>query len=581
VSEKCGVILLLTHQKNILYGFCLVLLVVFLQAVFATQLNHLYYQFYGPFYDSAGYYLELKNIVLASQQGGFLSGFQQATHILTGFFPFFLIAIAGCFVAPSRDLAIYVQAGMLFSLGASVFCYFYNYYFHSVKTALAFSLLFLTPWVIWNFNGGLSDFRVDLGLYIFSGTAFIWFLATRYTEKLYPWLLFGLFTGLAFLSRATAPAYFIIGLAPILAYRFLTCSAPLKLSLFKKLMLSIAVAFCLSAWFFILKGVDLYQYYFINNIDSTAHLPFSLALKHVEIVIKSIGTFPLLFSLFLLFLQLLSFYITRAEVGKGNACNVHWRAFDGEALWLGIAPLVLLVGKGMGLNPFVSMPAIFGLILFLIKPFTLKNKEYYRYFNQPVISMIILCASLSVFVLSAGYSIHRHLPTKGFIPEMIGLKQVRDTILLDSQAHFENQVISFAIPSNGSITPVILWNTFFFDMNSLSIQHMRDFDRHFKLNEIGCYQTFSQFSSGQSRSARIPQLARQIDEQVQYLILPDEKSITFLEQNFPFNYSNLVLRELKSVLLKTNRWVPISGLIRMHAQESVVLYRRKESPFAL
>jgi hypothetical protein len=60
-----------------------------------------------------------------------------------------------------------------------------------------------------------------------------------------------------------------------------------------------------------------------------------------------------------------------------------------------------------------------------------------------------------------------------------------------------------------------------------------------------------------------------------YLLLPTERSLDFLERRRADNFMNLKVRELKRRLLGAGAWTPIGGPIAITPDESIELYARK------
>ena len=111
------------------------------------------------------------------------------------------------FPASSRlraTTAVWLQVSWIFPLLVSLYYYFHILRRFDAAAAFAATLPFVALPVLFAYDGGLSDFRMDLGLYLFFGLAGTWFLATYHTEHWYPWIFLGIAAGLAGLERATA-----------------------------------------------------------------------------------------------------------------------------------------------------------------------------------------------------------------------------------------------------------------------------------------------------------------------------------------------------------------------------------------
>jgi hypothetical protein len=68
--------------------------------------------------------------------------------------------------------------------------------------AIAFAAVFRA-------NGGISDFRMDLALYIFFSLVMCWYLASYETRSWLSWVRSGVAIALCCWNRATSPVYLV------------------------------------------------------------------------------------------------------------------------------------------------------------------------------------------------------------------------------------------------------------------------------------------------------------------------------------------------------------------------------------
>jgi hypothetical protein len=59
-----------------------------------------------------------------------------------------------------------------------------------------------------------------------------------------------------------------------------------------------------------------------------------------------------------------------------------------------------------------------------------------------------------------------------------------------------------------------------------------------------------------------------------YLIIPDDDTVTIVEKAVPHNYANLVLRRVKKGLLDSGDWKPIGEKFRISPQEAIQIYAK-------
>ncbi|MGV0027910.1 hypothetical protein [Phormidesmis priestleyi] len=243
----------------------------------------------------------------------------------------------------------------------------------NVLASIALSLPFISISALWKYNGGLSDFRMDLLLYLLLGTTFVYFLWSRHSSSYFPWFFTGLFLGLTCLARVTAPIYAFICLAPPIFLRLLLGKS-FRLRILLGTLIIAATSILVSSWFYIINFESFYHYYFVWNTDANAKLPITESIKHLNLTLANIGLYAVSMTMFFFFFGLITNYWF-SKKHSSNSLQHIINQFEWESLWLGIAPILFLVLRGAGLNPFVSMPAAFGLLMFFLSPFLINSLE--------------------------------------------------------------------------------------------------------------------------------------------------------------------------------------------------------------
>jgi len=79
---------------------------------------------------------------------------------------------------------------------------------------------------------------------------------------------------------------------------------------------------------------------------------------------------------------------------------------------------------------------------------------------------------------------------------------------------------------------------------------------------------------GQDDAAKIAGLVADARANLDYLIIPDDDTVTIVEKAVPHNYANLVLRRVKKGLLESSDWKPIGEKFRISPQEAVQIYAK-------
>lgn len=554
-------------KRTLLLGCVIVVIVAFLEGIYAIQLKNIYYSQFAPFFDSVDYHNQMAVVIETVRKRGFWEGLTK--NASTVFLPFFEGALLGIFMRPSRGIGIWLQVLWLAVLGASVFYYFYRFYIKKLAPALALTLPFMGIAALWQFNGGLSDFRMDLHLYLLFSITLIWFLMTRYTSQLYPWIFTGLFAGLACLSRATAPVYLGVALVPILVVRLIQTKKQARLQLLKRISIMVAIASLIAGWFYVTAFKTLYFYYVVWNLDANAKLPFQQSVQHLGFAISSMGWFPPVLAA-----MLLPFTIT-PFLREKHLIKIA-RNFDWEALWIGVAPVAFLVLRGAGLNSFVSMPAAFGFVLFLLKPFTAELNPL-RPFLLPSRGLLILVMSISLMILSAFSGIRNHLHPAQEMGRMDGHQQIIHTMLQDGLTRKDLEV-SFAIPYTGYLNSSSIWNVFVYDttmrpksVNGGIFNRLAN-DNYFPIATLADWENIP----GKTDQQKIDHLIMQVQSRADYLILLTNKSLDFFEKNMTGVFINKFSRVIVQQLLNS-QWEPLGKPIQITSVEEVQIYRKYSS----
>jgi hypothetical protein len=322
--------------------------------VYSVFLQRIFYKYNFPFYDSLSYQTHLYKTIVAVKNHGLCSGLLSALKHSTVALPWIQASILGLAVPPSRMLAVFIQSVWLAALCFSLYHYF-RLKKLPVALALALTLPFLAPQCMFMFNGGLSDFRMDLLQYLLLSTGSVFLLATYENDhRRYP-ILSGAFYGLSCLGRATSIVYIVLILAPVLFHKLVTSHD--KAKTVKHVSYLVGSLIVVSLWFYIINAHWLHYYYVIWNPDANARLPIEKSIGHFSFVARDLGSWWLAFAVGCGAWALWLNWTQRPNARP----NLHY-------LWIGLVPAGFLAMRGCGLNPFVSMASLFGLTLFGMMP---------------------------------------------------------------------------------------------------------------------------------------------------------------------------------------------------------------------
>jgi len=439
-------------------------------------------------------------------------------------------------------------------------------------TAFAATLPFIAFPAVFDYNGGISDFRMDLSLYLFFGLTAVWYLATYETDRLYPWLLVGLAAGVACLARATAPVYLVVSLAPPLLVRLIVSPKRLRILAGAGAATLIMVLTC--GWFFYRNGKYLYWYYVVWNTDANANLPIKEAARHYEFVWDALGpnirTFCIAFGVII--------FLTAGVRALGDRFRHPLRLLLKEinwtALYIGLAPVTMLVFRRAGLNPFVALPSCFGLMMFALtfdaRRITRKRPEW--------LGWVLAAYSVIVLVSMGVNGLRRHV-AEPVEANMSSHRTIIDTMLGDADAHHVDR-FTFA-------------GTHLYYLHSASLSSVLMFDYGFELKDETLRRNNTTMimdisfqpatrvdfirATGNDDETKIKGMAKSANESIGYMIFPDEKTMVEVEEkpNLTVYFANVICRRLRDEVLATGKWELITGPVVVSPRETVLLYANR------
>ncbi|MFT5299813.1 MAG: hypothetical protein ACI814_000586 [Mariniblastus sp.] len=537
---------------------------------YCCQLNQRLYSHHHPFYDSLSYNANMLRTITEARESGFaaameLACFQNATNCL----PFIVGAVIAPVVDPSRMIGVWIQTAFLFLFLASLLYYLVRVHRLAATTALAGCLAFLAAKCLIFPNGGLSDFRMDLSLYLTFGMTCVWYLISMSRPTKINFILLGASASMACLFRATAPIYLLFCLGPVcLIDLFPQEQRREKLIGIVTATLTVVL---LSGWFFYFNFEYLKYYYFEWNTDANAKLPFSEAARHWKLAQRSIGE-PLAYMI-LIWLILVTL-VTRRKSTIGTWLKSAWleRSIDWRIAWLGLGPVVMLIARRAGLNPFVCMPAVFGLVLFFLLP-CLKQIERLadKTLTRTCWTLLIIALALSA---TRGWMKHG--------PDEFNTRQAHneliDVVIADAKQN-EIGTINFAVIQLTDLDSNGLYSSLLFDRPDISpgLNSV-----HYGDKEIFRIPTFARPAAtdwknikGETDEEKRQFLIDDANVRINYLIVPDERSAEWLQQSASHNFINRHLVPLRAKIVSDPSWVLIAAPIKTNEKETVEVYRKQ------
>ncbi len=547
------------------YALALISLAIFalIQGLYAAYLNKLFYSIYAPFYDSMDYLDHLAKVLQKSHKYGITAGLKEAVSRSTVILPYLVGLALSPFLHLSRIFGVWIQLPWLYCLLVSAFFFCRLVLKASFWVAAILALPFTSIAAIYNYDGGLSDFRMDLHLYLLYGCSILWFLIAVRKRRLSFWIVSGLFGGLTALARTTAPIYFFVTIVPIVLIHL--ASDFKNWPFFLKGIVCWSCMFILiSGWFYLITFDHLYYYYFIWNADANAHLPLSQSIQHFEFAWNSLG-WPITISAFLALF--FSFPFEKAR----KPFSSYLASFQWESLIVALAPAGFLTLRGAGVNPFVAMPSALGFILAIL---SLRGSwENLSKIQTVFITLLILGGVL----WSASEGIENHSHPLNYTHKMEGYRTLLGLIETDASSHFKRPIKIVDI-TVGYFNATVLMNILIFDQSfKIEEDSLTKGEEIFNFSYPEVYPAATKIdwlkNNGSNDQERIKNLVERTQKNFTYAVFPTAQTAEYLKNQLGFYYINNYSEDLEKEMLSDGKWTRISDPISMTQYESYELYR--------
>jgi len=532
----------------------------FILGLYAVALNLLFYANYGPFFDSLSYDNLLANMQLNAQRDGTVAALSRAIYSSTVVYPWVLFAPFARFGIASRAVGVWIQIFTAAWMQLAIVFYFVKLRGRTWAESIVFSAAFVLIAAAFDSNGGLSDFRMDLLQYLLFVTVMATYLLARKLQALGWWALLGLTTGLLCLGRATSLVY-IVPIFGVCATVDLIVGRQIRRRVMLRWLLASAVAAAVAGWFFISHYGYLYFYYVVWNQDANAHLSLSKSVAHLRLAVNHIG---ILLLVVLVLIALHTCAQSLRDFRTGAERRLNWRP-----LLFSVVPLGYLVLSGSGLNPFVSIVGVGGIVLFLLDPLDASQIPLPRPLSALRASVLILALGFN----AAGGIAQNSWDVPTWMPRREGIREVMQTMTTNVAAHADRpRRFSYAFDYTAGLNLEVIFNTMFFD------QHIR-FDKDgaamiagSQLVGVRLVPTSVQRLKLEDKE-KIADIVQSADERVDFLVTPAAGT------ELPMSvYENRFSTEINRRLMLSGEWEQIAGPIEISPIEKViVLHNRKRA----
>jgi hypothetical protein len=308
----------------------------------------------------------------------------------------------------------------------------------------------------------------------------------------------------------------------------------------------------------------LYFYYVTWNPGANSHLPWNQSVKHFGLAWSHVGT---VLSWCALAAVLINLVCIRKRVPLP----------DWKPVWLALAAPLFLVVRGAGLTPFVSMPAVFGFLMFACLPFA-GIQPAARYLWARAAIGILLAGGAIATATEPGQAQFYGGPSTTSMP---GARALIDRANQD--AHSKGfQKVEFIEPMLGECNACAISNILIFEYGAIpgdgkAMYVPGGLTFHFPDELIFSNASdelfWNLYVPGNSEKEKlgniVPMMAAWTPT---YLLLPDEPTLRWLERDLGFYYLNRQARELKSRLLALNKWESLGDPVQVGPHERIEVF---------
>lgn len=558
------------------YGLCIILIICIVNIIYSIRINNKYYQAYSPFYDSLSYSLSYAKVDHIIQQKGIIAGIVEASHSINGFLPITIAAITSFFFGLSRAWGVIGNAWLMF-----LCCFSIYYYLRKIRkcpqvySAVVAGLL-VSIKLVYFCRGGLPDFRMDLSLYYGFGCCSVCYLITCYNNSKKYWVVFAVAVSLTMLTRSTSFVYLGIALGPLLLIRMFAELSEERIKTIKGIGIFCLVIVLLSGWFYILNYKNIIYYYLSWNVDALTHLPLSESIRHITLMTGNVGLYSWIIAGILLVLRILNFRSIDRNDNNTNLLKIILTQLDWRCLSAGVLVILFFIFKGVGLNPYISLPSAFGFLAFLCFPGKKNNEFDNKHLIYSILEISCLCAVL-IININEGNQAFLTLDNseRGSIKTY---QKIAEELTRDAQ-DLSLSTLSIDCPSCGVFIIDALYNVLVFN-NGFQIL---DDNNLIKNNLIikkpsekilaTCPQEWKEFVD-KSAGFPISYIGKQA-QQLNILIMPTKETITVLQRKYKHIPSNNYLTEISLAIFENNQWEKTSKKFDVTQDEQYELYIKK------
>jgi hypothetical protein len=265
-----------------------------------------------------------------------------------------------------------------------------------------------------------------------------------------------------------------------------------------------------------------------------------------------------------------------AAVAVNLACvRKMFPRLDWKLIWLALAPPLFLMLRGAGLNPFVSMPAVFGFLLFACLPFEGMQPASRFLWARAAIGILFAAGAIQAAASAGQPQMYTGVSTSS----MPAVRAIIDRASKDAVSRGLPRVELFA-PELGDFQSCMVSNVLTYEYGAIPgpgkalyvpgglIYHFPE-ELTFMASDELLWKIGLAGNSDQERLANAVAMMAQTPD---YLLLPDAASVDWLEKARSGYYINRKTRELKARALALDKWVSLGDPVPVDPNERIEVF---------
>lgn len=219
------------------------------------------------------------------------------------------------------------------------------------------------------------------------------------------------------------------------------------------------------------------------------------------------------------------------------------------------------------------MPSAFGLLLFLLCPYT----TFPRFEKLQKHSEIVMVAFLSLLVVSLSRGVTSH--TSNQVGSMSALKQIVDVMMTDARQR-QTSEIAYGVTFirwtvSASIQNVLIYefHGIPIDLGVVSVGNVR-FSSPIRELHVAAPVEWERIESA-TDADKLLRIVDMVNTKLNYLVLPTQQTALFLQDKIRHVKIHEFAVALRQQILDSGKWIPISDEISLDEEEHVIVYRNQ------